>query len=296
MLDRPESEWVIVERPDLRIVDDKLWQGVQSRRAAIRAHYAQPREFGKGRAEYGTYWLSGLLVCGECDGVLTIRTGSRQRGDHRYGCSRRWRRGPTACSNSLLVRRDLAEQKIVSLLQERLYTPEAVLRLVEKVNARLRARVPAVAAERARILPALSRVQRQLERLRQFVLQGDTSAKVLAWLAEAEREEERLKADLARLEAEGHWRPIQVHPGRVTPYLEDLRGTLLKGGARVRQLLHADIERIVVHPVRPEAAKPFARAEVVTTGKGLLERVAFVVAGAGFEPTTFRRDLEPPPV
>src|SRR5215510_12022607 len=34
-------------------------------------------------------------------------------------------------------------------------------------------------------------------------------------------------------------------------------------------------------------AKPFARAEVVGTGKGLLDRVAFVVAGAGFEPATF---------
>ncbi len=277
---RPESEWVVVERPDLRIVDETLWHQVQARRAAIRAHYDQPREFGKGRAEYGTYWLSGLLVCGECDGVHTIRTGSRRRGDQRYGCSRRWRRGPTACTNSLLVRRDVAEHKIVSLLQERLYTPEAVQRLAEKVNARLRALAPAVAAERARILPAVARVQRQLERLRQFVLQGDTSAKVRTWLAEAEQEEERLKADLARLDAEGQRRPIQVHPGRVQHYLEDLQGTLLKGGTKVRQLLHADIERIVVHPVRSETAKPFARAEVVTTGKGLLDRVAFVVAGA----------------
>ncbi len=277
---RPDSEWVVVDRPDLRIVDEELWQRVQARRARIRAYYDQPRQFGKGRAEYGTYWLSGLLVCGECGGAHTIRTGSQQRGDQRYGCSRRWRRGPTACTNSLLVRRGVAEQKIVSLLQERLYTPEAVQRLVEKVNARLRARVPAGAEERARILTALTRVPHQLERLRQFVLQGDTSAKVRTWLAEAEREEERLKADLARLDAEGQRRPIQVHPGRVQQYLEDLRGTLLKGGGRVRQLLHADIERIVIHPVRSETAKPFARAEVVTTGKGLLQRVAFVVAGA----------------
>ncbi len=270
----------MVERPELRIVDETLWQRVQARRARIRAHYEQPRQFGKGRAEYGSYWLSGLLVCGECQGVLTIRTGSRHRGDHRYGCSRRWRRGPTACTNSLLVRRDVAEQKIAGLLQQRLYTPAAVQRLVEKVNARLRALAPAVAAERAKILPTVTRVQRQLERLRQFVLHGDTSAKVRAWLAEAEREEARLKADLARLDTEGQRRPIQLHPGRVQGYLEDLRGTLLKGGTNVRQLLHADIERIIVHPVRSETAKPFARAEVITTGKGLLDRVAFVVAGA----------------
>lgn len=43
-------------------------------------------------------------------------------------------------------------------------------------------------------------------------------------------------------------------------------------------VLHDDVERIVIHPVR-QAAKPFARAVVITTGKGLLDRVAFVVAG-----------------
>jgi hypothetical protein len=56
---------------------------------------------------------------------------------------------------------------------------------------------------------------------------------------------------------------------------------------RARTLLKADIERIVVHPVRPETGKPLARAEVVSTGKGLLRRAAFVVARAGFEPETF---------
>ena len=285
---RPQSEWVVVERPDLRIVDEPLWQRVQARRAEIRAHYDQPREFGKGRAACGTYWLSGLLVCAECGGVLTIRTGSRQRGDQRYGCSRHWRRGPAACPNHVLVRRDVAERKIVGLLQERLYTPEVVERLVEKVNARLRERIPTVAAERANTVAALRRVQQQLDRLRQFVLQGDTSSKVRAWLTEAEREEERLKATLARFDSQENQRPIQVHPARVRRHLEDLRATLLTcGGARVRQLLHADIERIMVHPVRSETAKPFARAEVITTGKGLLNRVAFVVAGAGFEPATF---------
>jgi len=72
----------------------------------------------------------------------------------------------------------------------------------------------------------------------------------------------------------------------VKPYLQNLRQTLEKGGLRARQLLQGDIERIRIHPVL-EAAKPFARAEVISTGKGLLDRVAFVVAGAGFEPATF---------
>ncbi len=102
------------------------------------------------------------------------------------------------------------------------------------------ARVSTSRAEQAALLTALGQVRGQLERLRQFILGGDTSARVREWLAEAEREEARL--------------------------------------------LQGDIERIAIHP---EVPKPYPKAEIVTTGRGLLERVAFVVAGAGFEPATF---------
>jgi site-specific DNA recombinase len=88
---RPESEWIVQDRPDLRIVEDALWREVQERRARVRARYDRPRRFGKSRAEYGKYLLSGLLTCGTCGGSMTIRpsVGSTQK----YGCTRRWRRG-----------------------------------------------------------------------------------------------------------------------------------------------------------------------------------------------------------
>jgi site-specific DNA recombinase len=263
---RPESEWVVLNRPDLRIVDEALWQRVEMRRAHVRALYVTPAQFGKTRVEYGTYLLSGRLVCAECGGGLTIRASGPQR----YGCTRHWRRGPRACSNNVLVRRDLVETRVVELLQARLYTPEGVARLVEAVNARLRGRKPTLSAERDRLQADLGRVQRCLEGLRRFVEQGDTSAKVREWLAEAEREEERIVEMLNRLDAEAKRCPLQIHPHVVVGYLEDLRTTLLKGGSMSRQVLQGDVERIVIHPIRPSAAKPFARAEIITTGKGLL--------------------------
>jgi hypothetical protein len=109
---------------------------------------------------------------------------------------------------------------------------------------------------------------------------------VRSWLAQTEKEEHRLQSDLARAEGQTRRQPLQVHPERAKQYLDDLRETLEKGGLRARQLLKGDIERIILHSVL-DVQKPFARAEVISTGKGLLERVAFVVAGAGFEPTTF---------
>jgi hypothetical protein len=71
-------------------------------------------------------------------------------------------------------------------------------------------------------------------------------------------------------------------PSRITPYLDDLRSTLARGGAQARQLLHAEIDRIVAHQIRSETTKPLARAEVISTGKGLLQSVTFVVAGARY--------------
>jgi hypothetical protein len=131
-------------------------------------------------------------------------------------------------------------------------------------------------------------LDQQLDRLRQFIMEGDTSPKVRTWLAEAEQTEVGLRQDLARVEAELQRRPLQIHPRRDKQYLEDLRMTLEKGDSRARQLLQSDIERINVQPPVLNAAKPFARAEIISSGKGLLDRVAIVVAGAGYEPFSNR--------
>jgi len=53
---------------------------------------------------------------------------------------------------------------------------------------------------------------------------------------------------------------------------------------------------VVVHPGRGNARKPFARAEVIASGKGLLSGVVLVVAGAGLAecytaPATYRIDV-----
>jgi hypothetical protein len=142
--------------------------------------------------------------------------------------------------------------------------------------------VPTTEAERRQLLDGLGRTRQQLAGLREFIIQGDTSPKVRTWLVEAEQEETRLERDLARIEAQEKRRPLQVHPARVAPYLDDVRAVLQKGGGRARQLLQSDIKTIKIHAVT-DGPKPFARAEVISTGKGLLDRVVLMVAGARFE-------------
>jgi hypothetical protein len=118
----------------------------------------------------------------------------------------------------------------------------------------------------------------------------------------------RINQRLAEIQCLVQTAPVLVRPERAKAFLGDILGSLAGKSPeptlgppngyrrevvlRARALLQEDIEQILIHPVNSETAKPFARAEVLTTGKGLLGRVAFVVAGAGFEPATFGYEPE----
>ena len=61
---RPESEWIIHDHPELRIIEDRLWNRVQARlrQSREKAHKNNKRPLGRP----SKYLLSGLMKCGEC--------------------------------------------------------------------------------------------------------------------------------------------------------------------------------------------------------------------------------------
>ncbi|WP_239648526.1 recombinase family protein [Komagataeibacter europaeus] len=98
-----ESEWVVTEVPDLRIVDDALWQATKARQSviaekyvnvteAVRAHHKRNRLNGTRRPKS---LLSGLLFCGLCGGPYTLR------GSDRFACSGHVTNG--SCTNSRTI-------------------------------------------------------------------------------------------------------------------------------------------------------------------------------------------------
>jgi len=64
-------------------------------------------------------------------------------------------------------------------------------------------------------------------------------------------------------------------------YLEDLAGRWRRAGCEPVNCCRGH-RAINVHPV-VDVEKPLSRAEVISTGKGLLDRVAIVVQGARSE-------------
>src|SRR5690606_33915406 len=110
--ERPESEWIVTETPELAIVTPELWAA------------AQARQKGRSKAS-GTagrpprHVLSGILRCGECGGPLVVVD------RYNYGCNRAKDRG--TCSG-IKVHRQVAERAILGTLRAELASDEAYAR------------------------------------------------------------------------------------------------------------------------------------------------------------------------
>lgn len=187
--ERPESEWVREDRPDLAILPRELFDAVETE---LRRRTIPTRSGGrKGRAP-GRHVLSGFLECGVCGGSFHALDGSG-----RYGCSWRRSRGPTVCAERLLVPRLELEGRIFEAVRERVLTPEGVAFAVERalglVEAELRAPAPTLVREaRARLVE----VEADLAALRRV---GDrTGRSVAALVAELETERTTILAAAAR--------------------------------------------------------------------------------------------------
>ena len=123
---RPQSEWRTMAHPELQIVSDDLWHRVKERQENLLVTYGGAKHKGlQPRSATSPYLLSGILKCGVCGANLIIVTGYSSYGNYpKYGCSQHFNRG--ACSNSVMVRRDWVEERLLDDLQNQVLKREAI--------------------------------------------------------------------------------------------------------------------------------------------------------------------------
>lgn len=138
--ERPRAEWTV--RTCEAIVDEVTWNRAQAR--------FSPRT---GRGGVASYVLSGLLVCGLCNGKMIVVGGSTRR----YVCGTRHAGGDYACSNRLGVPRLLAEKYILEPVTRDLLSPEAEAEGLRQMRA-ARAAAETVPVEHDRDLVALEQL------------------------------------------------------------------------------------------------------------------------------------------
>ena len=296
----PPELWEVVDTPELRIVSDHLWQRVKRRQTEVRIEIGRD---GSGnalnRVHRRKYLLSGLLVCGICGAGYTIIN------KERYGCAAHKSRG--TCSNSRTVTREAIEGRVMAGLKDKLIAPDLVAAFVaeyqEELNLAARAAEQRIAANRR----DLGAVGRKIAGILSAIEDGNYNPTLTARLTELEARKASLDADLA---ASGPPPVVRLHPNMAAIYRDKvsrLEAALDTDDTRAEaaEILRGLIDRIILTPtddgmaveLRGDLAQIMTLCEDARSDKIRKDELPgtvvpgsqfSVVAGVGFEPTTFR--------
>lgn len=258
-VERPRTEWRVIERPELRIVSDPAWQAVRERMDRTRLEGGRA-----GRGGLPTTLFGGLLRCARCGGAVVAVSATS------YGCAARRDRGPSVCTG-VTSPRQATDEALLWHVRKAVQAPETVALLEQRTAAilaqraragddvaALAARVRELDAEIARIVDAIAAVGVSValrDRLR-----ASEAAHAAARSAHA-------RAVVPTLPAEAR----KLVRGVLARFTDSLQGDL----QTAREALRAALGEVVI---RPDAGETFAEFE--DTG-GRLLRAAVGVNGSG---------------
>lgn len=165
--ERPASEWVTTDHPELAIVDAATWAAAQARLRHCHRDTGTP---GPGRPN--RHLLSGILRCGQCTGPMVVID------RYRYGCAAAKDRG--TCSSKLRVARADIEDAVLSGVRRDLLSEEAFQRFQRAVRAGLKRAAPNLATAQQRITDAERVHGNMMEAIRQGIITISTKAELVA--------------------------------------------------------------------------------------------------------------------
>ena len=293
----PESEWVVHEVPDLRIVDQSIWDEVKARQASLAFDTTGDSGNPMNDRRRPKHLLGGLIKCGSCGGGYSLISKDL------LGCSTARNKG--TCSNRMNIRRDALEASILNGLRKHLMEPE----LFKEFCAEFTREVNRLRIERGADLVGwqkeFERADRELDKMVDAILRGFPPEKLKD---KAEKLEAR-KVELAELLANADEPPPLLHPNMAHVY-QDRVGKLCENLQREEdrgpavEVLRSLIEQVTLMPDNEELAiilrgdlgaiLRFAAGkknpDFLSEAEALdnLLSQGSLVAGVGFEPTTFR--------
>ena len=274
----PAAQQILVEAPELRIVDDAVWQAAQARKAAYGG--LRPEQQRRPR-----HLLSGLLRCACCGGSYVAK------GKNLLGCSRYAETG--TCTNGGSVKRGHVEGRVLEGIRATLLDPGFIGDALKAYHEE-RQRLAGDRRQRRRDLERrLPRVRLEIERLVDRICDGSDDPASTARLKALDGrggERERLEAELEALAADD--KLVELHPGAIEAYtraVTALRESLEAGASHAAEavaLLRGLVDRIEIRPAgkgRPPGITLYGRlAELLADPirvLGPVQKSATAVAG-----------------
>ncbi|MGH6829291.1 MAG: recombinase family protein, partial [Rhizomicrobium sp.] len=244
----PETEWIRTEVPQLRIIDDALWQSAKDRQAEL-ARIFEPTMRGVraaraaklNQARRPVFLLSGLLTCGCCGGKYGVVVRDR------YGCTNHFRRG--TCKNGRTIRRHVIEIRALAGLKDKLVSPEAIAEAVrayhEQQNRLNHERRGQAGADRQ----ALAKIERAIKGIMAAIEDGMYLPAMKTRMTELEQQKAEIEARVREAPAD----IPDVNPNIAEVYrrkVSDLAAALADPdqGRRAAALVRSLIGEIVLTP------------------------------------------------
>jgi site-specific DNA recombinase len=275
-IDRPREEWQTREMPELRIVTDEVWQ-------QVRARYSPQSPAAVKRGQPMRTLFGGLLKCAACGGPMIGINSSR------YGCGVHKDRGDAVCNSSVTVSRELVDTCLLEELRDELLAPDAVHELQEAVRHLLADDTRSRAATEDTMRKRIRELQGEIARLVDAIAAIGLSNALQDRLRASEGERARLEAQLITHVAPSQQAMADEVVERYQGLVLDLQNTLnsVQDRVRTRQILADLLGPITIGrdgegELYAELEEPAERLLIATARESLM-----LVAGAGFEPTTF---------
>ena len=282
------SEVMTAEAPELRLVDDALWQRVQAvneTKAALKSH--QKRR--------PPHLLSGLLRCGCCGAGMSVHDRDKT-GKTRVRCSAVRESG--VCTNRRIIYLPAIERAVVDGMREQLRDPRYIEIYVGRYNSERQRLASAAVRNRASLEARLAERQREFDRVMNAYVKGFiTEAEAEQKIPELRRERDQIAAELAAAGEDP--KVLTLHPGAINDYLkqvDELAATLAdhahQGMDKLTQMFRSLVHSVTVYPNGPregfEVEVKGRLAELVGGDSFPTGRFSGVnvVAEEGFEPPT----------
>ncbi|MBR7777402.1 recombinase family protein [Undibacterium sp. BYS50W] len=272
-IDRPQDEWSITDVPDLRVVDQETWGAVQARLAGNRLRN------GGGRGSPSRTLFGGMMRCPYCGGAM-VAINTRL-----YGCNNRKDRGEGVCKG-ISISREQTDKRLLATIRDELMSPAALIELEEQVQKVLAERkkmeVSGMSSGRARIRELTEEITRLVDAIAAVGMSDAIKTRLVA----AEAEQKRVQAQLDQIAEPMVNAGAKEIKARIKRILMDLQATLDNDTQRARKIiadLFGDI-KILKEEGGIYAEYDNATEKLLIAVGGVSTNV---VAGAGFEPTTF---------
>ncbi len=234
----PETEWVRVEAPELRIVSDELWDDVKRMKRRYRDQPAQncrrPRRL-----------LSGLLRCGQCGGAFTIvRPG-------KYGCATHREKG--TCTSASQISVSQLEHRVLAGIKMYLLEPELLAEFVHEFHSELRRLQACSTNLGSENKKQLDDIRKKIDRIVGAIAEGTDTPSLRQALLSLEQEKAELEKAIVKYHRPAFAEALPIPDlaklfRRKVERLEESLGAEPAVTSQAAAILRTFIDGIVLHP------------------------------------------------